>query len=79
MSTRCTLRDARDEATGQGFHLYEDLGDECDCVMLEIEGFTFETSVSFAPSDDRHDSNFPVPACPRDGVALRRARRRTLP
>ena len=50
MSTRCTIRDAREEATGQGFHLYEDLADERDCVILDLEGFTFETSVSFAPS-----------------------------
>jgi hypothetical protein len=50
MSTRCTIKDARDEATGQGFHLYEDLAGERDCVMLDLEGFTFETSVSFAPS-----------------------------
>ena len=50
MSTRCTIKDDRDEGTGQGSHLYEDLADERDCVMLELEGFTFETSVSFAPS-----------------------------
>lgn len=50
MSTRCTIKDDRDERTGQGFHLYEDLADESDCVMLEFEGFTFETSVTFAPS-----------------------------
>lgn len=50
MSTRCTIKSARDEATGQGFHLYEDLADERDCVILDLEGFTFETSVSFAPS-----------------------------
>ena len=50
MSTRCTIKDDRDEGTGQGFHLYEDLADESDCVMLELEGFTFETSVAFTPS-----------------------------
>ena len=50
MSTRCTIKDGRVEATGQGFHLYKDLADESDCVMLDLEGFTFETSVSFAPS-----------------------------
>lgn len=50
MSTRCTIREARDEATGRGFHLYEDLLDDGDCVMLELEGMTFETSVAFAPS-----------------------------
>lgn len=50
MSTRCTIKDHRDAAAGQGFHLYEDLADERDCVMLDLEGFTFETSVSFGPS-----------------------------
>ena len=50
MSTRCTIQYARDEATGQGFHVYVDLLDEGDCVMLEIKGMTFETSVRFAPS-----------------------------
>ena len=50
MSTRCTIKHDRDEATGQGFHLYEDLANESGCVMLDLEGFTFETSVSFAPS-----------------------------
>jgi hypothetical protein len=50
MSTRCTIKNDRDEATGQGFHLYDDLADERDCVMLDLEGFTFEASVSFAPS-----------------------------
>ena len=50
MSTRYTIKDDRDEGTGQGFHLYEDLADERDCVMLDLEGFTFETSISFAPS-----------------------------
>ena len=59
MSTRCTIKDARDEATGQGFHLYEDLADERDCVMLDLEGFTFETSVSVAPSG-RHESRILV-------------------
>ena len=50
MSTRCTIKDDRDEATGQGFHLYEDLVDERDCVMLDLEGFAFQASISFAPS-----------------------------
>lgn len=50
MSTRCAIKDDRDEAAAQGFHLYEDLADERDCVMLDREGFTFETLVSFAPS-----------------------------
>ena len=50
MSTRCTIKHDQDEANGQGFHLYQDLADERDYVMLDLEGFTFETSVSFAPS-----------------------------
>lgn len=50
MSMRCTIRHDHDDGTEQGFHLYEDLSDERDCVMLELEGFTFETSVSFALS-----------------------------
>jgi hypothetical protein len=50
MSTRCSLRCERDEATGQGIHLYQVLLDDRDCVMLQVEGFTFETSVSVAPS-----------------------------
>lgn len=50
MSTRCTIKVDQDEGTGQRFHLYEDLADESDCLMLDLEGFTFETSVSFAPS-----------------------------
>jgi hypothetical protein len=44
MSTRCSIKHDRDEGTGQGFHLYEDMADERDCVMLDLEGFTFETS-----------------------------------
>jgi hypothetical protein len=50
MSTRCTIKHDQGEATWQGFHSYEDLADERDCVMLDLKGFTFETSVSFAPS-----------------------------
>lgn len=50
MSTRCTTKYERDESTGQEIHLYEDLLDEPDCVLLEIQGSTFETSVSVAPS-----------------------------
>jgi len=50
MSTRCTIKDDLDEGTGQGFHLYEDLADERNCVMLDLEGFTFESSVAFTPS-----------------------------
>jgi hypothetical protein len=50
MSTRCTIKHDRDEATGQGFHLYEDLANESGCVMLDLEGFTFEASVFFGPS-----------------------------
>lgn len=50
MSTRCTIKYGRDEATGQKIHLYEDLLDDPGCVLLEVEGFTFETSVSVARS-----------------------------
>ncbi len=50
MSTRCTITYERDEATGQEIHLYEDLLDDPGCVLLELEGFTFETSVSVSPS-----------------------------
>jgi hypothetical protein len=50
MSTRCTIKDDRDEGAGEGFHLYEDLEDESGCVMLDLEGFTFEASVFFRPS-----------------------------
>ena len=52
MSSKCTIRNARDEASGQGFHLYEELAESGNCVMLELEGLTFETSVSFASSGD---------------------------
>ena len=50
MSTRCTIKYERDESTGQAIHLYEDLLDDPSCVLLDLEGFTFETSVSVAPS-----------------------------
>lgn len=50
MSTRCTIKHERNESTGQEIHLYEDLLDDRDCVMLEVEGFTFETEVSVSPS-----------------------------
>jgi hypothetical protein len=50
MSTRCTIKHDKDESNGHGFHLFEDLAEERDCVMLELEGFPFETSVSIAPS-----------------------------
>jgi hypothetical protein len=50
MSTRCTIKDPRDEAIGKGFHLYEDLADERDCAILDLGGLMFETLVSFAPS-----------------------------
>jgi len=38
MSPRCTIKDERDEAPGQGFHLYEDLADERDSVTLDLWG-----------------------------------------
>lgn len=50
MSTRCSLKYERDEATGQEIHLYQDLADEDHCVMLELEGFTFEAASMVAPS-----------------------------
>lgn len=50
MCTRCTIKYERDEATGQEIHLFEDLLDDPDCVLLEVEGFTFESSISVAPS-----------------------------
>jgi hypothetical protein len=50
MSTRCTIKYERDESTGQEINLYEDLLDDPSCMLLELEGFTFETSVSVAPS-----------------------------
>jgi hypothetical protein len=50
MSTRCTIKYERDESTGQEIHLYEDLLDDPGCALLDLEGFTFETSVSVAPS-----------------------------
>lgn len=50
MSTRCTIKDARDKSAGQGFHLYEDLAEQGDCVLLDLDGMTFETSACFAPS-----------------------------
>jgi hypothetical protein len=50
MGMRCTIKYERDEATGQKIHLFEDLLDDPDCVLLEVEGFTFESSISVAPS-----------------------------
>jgi hypothetical protein len=50
LSTRCSLKHERDEATGQEVHLYRDLLDEDHCVMLELEGFTFEAATWVAPS-----------------------------
>lgn len=46
MSPQCTIKNTRDEGTGQGFHLYEDLVQDEDCVM-ELEGLPFETSTFF--------------------------------
>jgi hypothetical protein len=50
MSTRCTIKYERDEVTGQEIHLYAALMDAPGCVLLEVAGLTFETSVSVAPS-----------------------------
>lgn len=52
MSTRCTIKEARDEASQQGFHHYEDLAEDSNFVILELEGFTFETSASYTSSGD---------------------------
>ena len=46
MSPQCTIKNTRDKGTGQGFHLYEDLVQDEDCVM-ELEGLPFETSTFF--------------------------------
>lgn len=54
MSTRCTIKDAKDNVNGKGFHLYEDLAESDNSVMLELEGFTFETSVFLDSSGDIH-------------------------
>lgn len=53
MSTRCSLKHERDEATGQEIHLYQDLADEDHCVMLELEGFTLEAA-SWVTLSGRH-------------------------
>ena len=47
MSPQCTIKDARGEGTGQGFHLYEDLVQDENGVMMELEGLPFETSTFF--------------------------------
>lgn len=52
MSTRCTIKHERDETAGMGFHLYEDLAEDRHSVMLELEGFTFDTTVSYASSGE---------------------------
>lgn len=41
MSTRCSLKYERDEATGREAHIYLDL-DEPGYVLLEAKGFAFE-------------------------------------
>lgn len=53
MSTRATLKYERDEATGEEFHLYREWLDEDHCLMLELEGFTFEAASWVAPSGRR--------------------------
>ncbi len=50
MSTRCSKVYEKDEKTGEVVHLYEDLEDEANCVFLELEGFSFQSCVEFAPS-----------------------------
>ena len=45
MSTKCTLKHERDEATGQAVHLYREAFDKAH-VYLEVEGFHFEAASS---------------------------------
>ena len=52
MSTRCTIKHKRDETAGMGFHLYEDLAEDRHSVMLELEGFTFDTTLSYTSSGE---------------------------
>jgi hypothetical protein len=52
MSTRCTIKEARDEASRLAFHLYEDLLEDQTSVTLEIRGFAFETSAFFTSSGE---------------------------
>lgn len=63
MSTRCSIkyeRDyERDEVTGHGIHLFHDLEDEPHRVLLELEGFRFQASVSVTPSG-RHESRVQI-------------------
>ena len=41
MSTKCTRKLDRDQATARGFHLYDEAFDD-DHVYLDLEGFEFE-------------------------------------
>jgi hypothetical protein len=48
MSTKDILRRERDESTGQGFQVYNEIFDEEGDVYLELEGFHFEAASSAA-------------------------------
>jgi hypothetical protein len=45
MSTKSSLKFERDDATGELFHLYNEIFDD-DYVYLEVEGFHFEAASS---------------------------------
>jgi hypothetical protein len=49
MSTKASLKYERDEASGQQFHLYNEVFDD-DHVYLELEGFPFEAASSIVLS-----------------------------
>jgi hypothetical protein len=46
MSTRGTIRLERDEATGQGIHLYREVFDDVNHLYVALEGFHFEAASS---------------------------------
>jgi hypothetical protein len=46
MSTKDILRQERDESTGQGFQVYNQIFDEEGDVYIELEGFHFEAASS---------------------------------
>lgn len=45
MGTKSSLKHERDEATGQGVHLYREVSDDGH-VYLEVDGFPFEAASS---------------------------------
>lgn len=48
MSTKDILRQERDDKTGQGFQVYNEIFDEDGDVYLELEGFHFHAASSDA-------------------------------